>query len=275
MRVAPSRAFGVGTMHNNIRLKPQRFELSLGPKQVVAFLIAALVVLGSVFALGLGVGRKTDASAAQPLAAPRDALAPLDALAARDDSPPELKAPQALTDSRSTDKALPFPTVNSVNAPGVPGPHGDGRTAPELEMAPPPARAASPSLAAPSSPTITATPPPMIETSHTRSAPRGAREAKPAPRGQTSEHSASPGSQQSSSKGTYTIQVASASSRAGAERLAKQLAGRNPRIVAADVPGMGRRYRVQIGVFDTREAAKLQALSLSQAGIHGVVTPSR
>jgi hypothetical protein len=38
---------------------------------------------------------------------------------------------------------------------------------------------------------------------------------------------------------------------------------------------MGRRYRVQIGVFDTREAAKLQALSLSQAGIHGVVTPSR
>jgi septal ring-binding cell division protein DamX len=274
MRVAPSRAFGVGTMHNNIRLKPRRFELSLGPKQVVAFLIAALVVLGSVFALGLGVGRKIDVSAAQPLAAPTDPLAHLDD-AAREGPPPELKAQQALTDSRSTDKAFPFPTVNSVNASGVPGPRGDGRTAPELEMAPPPARAASPSLAAPSSPTITATPPPMSETSHSRSAPRGAREAKPAPRGQTSEHSASPGSQQSSSKGTYTIQVASASSRAGAERLAKQLAGRDPRIVAADVPGMGRRYRVQIGVFDTREAAKLQALSLSRAGIHGVVTPSR
>ncbi len=276
MRVAPSRAFGVGTMHSNIRLKSQRFELSLGPKQVVAFLIAALVVLGSVFALGMGIGRKTDASAAQPLAAPRDALAPLDeALPAREGPPLELKAQQALTDSRSTDKALPFPVVKSVNAPGVPAPYGDGKTAPESEMAKPPARAASPSPAVPSSPTITTTPPPILESPHALSAPRGAREAKPAPRGQTSERSASPGSQQSSSKGTYTIQVASASSRAGAERLAKQLAARNPRIVAADVPGMGRRYRVQIGVFETREAAKLQAVSLSRAGIHGVVTPSR
>ncbi len=262
-------------MHNNIRLKPQRFELSLGPKQVVALLIALLVVLGSVFALGLGLGRKTDVSAAQSLAAPRDALAHLDeALAAREDPPAELKAPQSLMDSRSTDKMIPAPTLKSVNAPGASVLHGDGKAVPEPEMAMPPALAAAPSPAASFSPTITTTPPP-IERSHTPSAPLGAREAKLAPRGPTSARSASAGAQQSSSKGTYTIQVASASSRAGAERLTKQLAARNPRIVVADVPGMGRRYRVQIGVFDTREAAKLQAVSLSQAGIHGVVTPSR
>ncbi len=261
-------------MHNNIRLKPQRFELSLGPKQAVALLIAVLVVLGSAFALGLGIGRKTGANAAQPLAAPRDALAHLDEALAREDPPAELKAPQSLTDSRSTDKMIPAPTLKSVNATGAPVPHADGKAAPEPEMATPPALAASPSPAASFSPTIATTPPP-IESSHTLSAPRGSREAKLAPRVPTSAHSVSSGSQQSSSKGTYTIQVASASSRAGAERLAKQLAARNPRIVAADVPGMGRRYRVQIGVFDTREAAKLQAVSLSQAGIHGVVTPSR
>jgi hypothetical protein len=252
-------------MHNNIRLKGQRFELSLGSKQVVALLVAVLVVLGSAFALGLGVGRRTGASAAQPPTAPSDALAALDeARAARVEPPPESKAQQAPSDSRSndeTDKTMPLPTVKSVNAPGAPTPHADGKTSPEPEMAAPPAIATSPAPEVPASPTITITPPPTIGDLHSPSAPRGG-EAKP-----------SPASQQSSSKGTYTVQVASASNRAGAERLAKQLAARKPRIVAADVPGMGRRYRVQIGAFDTREAAKEQAVSLSQVGVHGVVTP--
>ncbi len=252
-------------MHHNIRLKAQRFELSLGPKQVVALLVAVLVVLGSAFALGLGVGRKTGASAAQPPTAPSDALAALDeARAARVDPPPDSKAQQALADSRSkdeADKTMPAPAVNSVNAPGAPTSHADGKPLPESETAVPPAITTSPAPSVPASPTIT--PPRTIGDSPSPSAPREG-EAKPPP-----------ASQHSSSKGTYTVQVASASSRAGAERLAKQLAARKPRIVTADVPGIGRRYRVQIGAFDTREAAKEQALSLSQAGVHGVVTLSR
>ena len=140
-------------MHDNIRLKGQRFELSLGPKQVVALLIAVLVVLGSAFALGLGVGRRTGASAAQPPTAPSDALAALDeARAARVDPPPESKAQQAPNDSRSndeTDKTMPLPTVKSVNAPGAPAPHADGKTSPEPEMAAPPAIVTSPAPAVP------------------------------------------------------------------------------------------------------------------------------
>ena len=288
MRVAPSRAFRVGTMHDNIRLKPQRFELSLSPKQVGAFLIAVLVVLGSAFALGLGIGRKTDRGAAQPLAAPRDALAPLDeALAAREGPPPELNAHQALTDSRSIDKAMAVPTVKSVKAPGASMPQADGKVVhemaapPSLAVSPTPSPAASPPIATTppiATPPIATTPPSAIAISRplsaTPSSPRREREGKPSPRIQTSKRSASPDPRQSSSKGAYTIQIASASSRADAERLAKQLAARNPRIVTADVPGMGRRYRVQIGAFDSREAAKRQAVSLSEAGVRGLVTPS-
>ena len=74
-------------------------------------------------------------------------------------------------------------------------------------------------------------------------------------------------------KGAYTIQIASAHRRADAERVAKRVAARRPRIVTADVPGKGRWYRVQIGAYDSRESARLALASMS--GVHGIVTPAR
>jgi DedD protein len=74
-------------------------------------------------------------------------------------------------------------------------------------------------------------------------------------------------------KGAYTIQIAAAHTRADAERVARRVAARRPRIVAADVPGKGRWYRVQIGSYETRESARLALVSMS--GVHGVVTTAR
>ena len=76
-------------------------------------------------------------------------------------------------------------------------------------------------------------------------------------------------------KGAYTIQVASSSSRADAERLAQKLAARRPRIAVADVAGRGRFYRVQIGTFESQEAARRQLAALARAGVAGIVTPAR
>ena len=72
-------------------------------------------------------------------------------------------------------------------------------------------------------------------------------------------------------RGVYTIQVASSSNRADAERIARRLAGKDARIVTADVPGKGRCYRVQIGSFPTQEAARKQLPQLARAGLHGLV----
>ena len=76
-------------------------------------------------------------------------------------------------------------------------------------------------------------------------------------------------------RGAFTIQVASAQRRADAERVASKLSQRGARVVAADLPGKGRWYRVQIGDYPSREAASRQLASLSRAGLHGIVTAMR
>jgi len=283
-------------MRENIRLK-QPFQFSLGVKQVVAVLAAASLIMGVAFALGLGVGRKSSAAPAQPAGASRDALARLDEplTAGKEEPAPELKAHQALTDSRSIDKTMPVPSVNVTRA-AAPAPRAEERTAPEQEIVMPPAIAAPgpaplPSTTATASsatnptpatnpttttiPTTTASP-----TAHsTRTAvPRVAASSQPA-RPSTKQAKAPPASRSAAlhsrpkTKGAYTIQIASAHRRADAERVAKRVAARRPRIVTADVPGKGRWYRVQIGAYDSRESARLALASMS--GVHGIVTPAR
>jgi septal ring-binding cell division protein DamX len=270
-------------MRENIRLKQQPFGLSLGVKQVGAVLVAALLIMGTVFALGLSLGRRSGAGPEQPLAAPRDALARLDdPLPVKEEPPLELKAHQALTDSRSIEKTMPVPAVNVARAPPAPAAHAG-----EAEIVMPPAiaapvppsvkagdapsdtpQASAPTLPPPIAPMGSAAAHPAAASPPARAAaregkpeigeaPRPALRAKPKPKG----------------TGSYTIQVASTQHKADAERLAKRLAARRPRIVAADLPGKGRWYRVQVGSFETRESARLALLSMS--GVHGIVTPAR
>src|SRR6266536_4382244 len=117
---AAARRRGPSAMRENTRMKPQRFELSLDGRQATTVLVGALVILGAVFVLGLSLGRQAAARAA-PAVAVHDALAPLDQpLAASDEPPPVLKAPQALTDDRAIEKSMPVPQVRSARVPATP-----------------------------------------------------------------------------------------------------------------------------------------------------------
>ena len=298
-------------MRENIRLK-QAFQFSLGVKQVVGALVASLVVLGAIFALGLGVGRKSGPPAAQPAGA-RDALARLDEpLTGKEEAAPELKAHQALTDNRAIEKTMPIPTANAVAKAAAEEP-----AAPEQDIVmPPPIAAPGPAPLPPSaSSAVTASPPSQPREPSADRDERGRRFAPaaeapaiptPTPTQDRIAKSTSPGSKtparaakpsamstrhaaketkpaksrpgaaragKATAKGPYTIQIASAQHRADAERVAKRVAARRPRIVAADVPGRGRWYRVQIGSYATRESAKLALASMP--GVQGVVTPAR
>ena len=264
-------------MRDNIRLKQQPFELALGVKQVSAVVVAALVILGAVFALGLGVGRKSGGDPEQAPPALRDALARLDEpIAAKEEAPPELKAHQALTDSRSIEKTMPVPVVNaSPKASEMLAPLAEERAAPEHEVVTPPAIAAmDPAVSPNPNPGLTLAPvadsPPATPDRVVQPPRRVAKETKPVPA--STSRSADVRSR-SRGKDVYTIQVASTQRRVDAERVAKRLVARRPRIVAADVPGKGRWYRVQIGSYGTRESARVALLSM--AGIHGVVMPTR
>jgi DedD protein len=276
-------------MRENVRLRQQSFEVSLGVKQVAAVLVAALLLMGAVFALGLSLGRRSGAGPQQPLAAPRDALARLDdPLLGKEEPPPELKAHQALTDSRSIDKTMPVPAVIAPRGPGAAA-RAEEKSTHEPGFAMPPAIADQAPISAPAragaalldTPAAAASPaPPPIAPMEVAvpAAPPPQPQPQPAVRQSEREnrqpsHAVSHSRPGQGSAGAFTIQVASTQHRADAERLARRLAARKPRIVAADLPGRGRWYRVQVGSFETRESARLALASMS--GVHGIVTPAR
>ncbi len=254
----------------NSRVK-ERFELAMDARQVVAVLLGSLVILGGVFVLGITVGRQQTpaAAATATIAAPKDALAHLDdAMAPKAEEPaPVLKAHQALTDGRAIEKTMPVPQVKTTTVsiaaqsttavappatdPVIQPPAPEPAVAPAVPAATP-AKEAAPSRA-----------PAVAASGASRKA---AEKAKPA------QH---PARAEGARKGTYTIQVASVPRRADAERLAKKLSDQHPRIVTADIPGKGRWYRVLVGSYESQDAAKRQATSLTRSGVHGIVTAMR
>ncbi|HUK66501.1 MAG TPA: SPOR domain-containing protein [Anaeromyxobacteraceae bacterium] len=231
-------------------MSPQRYELSLTAKQACGVLVVALAVGGGAFYLGASVGRRSAEGAAAAPAA-RDPLARLDEpLGHGDEAPPELKAHQALVDSRSIDKSMPVFTVKAPAAP-VP-PASDEDKAGDENLTPPTVASAPGPLLVPTPPAAAAVAAPQAP-----ARPATAARSPVAP----SAH--------------YTIQVGSAPRRADAERLAKKLAARKAKVVVADVPGKGRWYRVQVGTYKTPEAARLQLASLEKSGVHGIVAAVR
>ncbi len=105
-------------------------------------------------------------------------------------------------------------------------------------------------------------------------APTSTSTSTPTPTPTSTSTSTSTGSAQHL-KAAYTIQIASSTTRGDAERIVRQLSGRQASIVVADVPGKGRRYRVQVGSYPSQEAAKRQLPQLSREGLHGIVTALR
>jgi DedD protein len=229
-------------MRENSRVRAERFALSLDAGQVTVAVLGSLLLLGGAFVLGMSAGRQAAAAHAAPVAT-RAVLEHLDEpVTTREEPPPELKATQALTDARSIDRVMPAvevkarPTATSTST---------STSTPESAPLPSPLPASRGEGA--SHPTATA------------SAIRTATATRPAqhlPVG-------------------YTIQVASSTTRGDAERIVRQLPGGQARIAVVDVPGKGRRYRVQVGSYPSQEAAKRQLPRLSRAGLHCIVTALR
>jgi DedD protein len=233
-------------MRENNRVSQEKYELALTARQAAGVLVVALLVGGSTFYLGTVVGRRSTEEASGS-GGPKDALARLDAPpAVHDESPPELKAQQALVDSRSIDKAMPVAaTPPALTAtPGEDDRAGEENTTPPSVVTTAPLHPALPPAVAPPLPN-----PVGVATHSTRPS--------------------------TSPSGRYTIQVASAPRRVDAERLAKKLSARKAKVVVADVPGKGRWYRVQVGLYPTREAARVQLASLERSGVHGIVASVR
>ena len=250
----------------NNRLK-QAFKLSVDIRRACAVLLVSAVLLGGAFVLGMGVGRQ--AALAGQSAQPADALAHLDEpLAPKEEPAPQLNAHQALTDSRSLEKSMPV---------AAPARQSAAAQRPEEQAAaepPTPPGVAPPAPSAPVSPPVVVAPPaavPSTVTAGPSAEPSPApRVAAPAPRSPARAATAASQGAQASSKGAFWIQVGSSHNRADADRLAKKVG--KAKVVAADVPGKGRWYRVLVGSFDSREAAKRQLASLSRSGVSGIVT---
>jgi septal ring-binding cell division protein DamX len=244
--------------HNRVK---NRFELALDAKQAVALVVGVTVLVGGVFVLGMNLGRRSMIAVA-PIAAPKDPLArldePLPVPAPVPEETVELKAHQALTDARPIDKALPVPQVKvatvAITPPAASVHHDypDRMSAlPDREGSVRPERSAR----------------------GAESKGGGAKSKGVLPESKAaSAKSKGAGAER---KGAYTIQIASLQNRSDAEKVAKKNGARNPRIVAADVPGKGRCYRVVVGSFPSQDAAKRQLATLTRAGVQGIVTAVR
>ncbi|HET9599006.1 MAG TPA: SPOR domain-containing protein [Anaeromyxobacteraceae bacterium] len=286
-------------MRENVRTGKDRFELSLDAKQAVAVLVASLAVVAGVFVLGMSAGRAAAVRAPAP-AASKDPLARLDEpIAAKEEPPPELKAHEALTADKPIDKALPVQPARAEVRDEAGGSAVEVTAPPQI---PRDATAASAQrVATTSTPSSNSTPiSSPVANEVVRPEPFGsglasvrperseakskgeayaqdrlrdatASRSRRAPNRVLTRISAPPASPH---HGAYTIQVASSQRRADAERAARKLSSRGARVVAADVPGKGRWYRVQLGEYPSRDAAARQLASLSRAGVQGVVTPA-
>jgi DedD protein len=223
----------------------ERFEFSLDARQVAAVILGSLGALGLAFFLGHALGQRVTERPAAVVRAPA-APAPADPLAVLDQAPrpdggevpAQLSFHETLTSARPPqDKLPPAPKVaaappteakgNPVVAALPPPPPSPSVPVAAVALAPAAAKAASSTADAPPAKPVAAVPPPSKPAVAT--APAG--------------------------KGAWVVQVGSTQDRIEAERIAARFATRGARVMAADVPGKGRWYRVRLGSFETREAA--------------------
>ena len=205
-----------------------KYQFSFDNRHVVSGLVAAAVVLGAVFVLGVVVGKKValDQRAAQ---AP-DLLTALDDKSAAIEKP----ATPTLTFQEELTKSSPAPSTPPAVSPAP------AQAAPQaLARATSAPVEAKPQLAAVPSPSepVRGAPPPQLARPVV---PVKAQSAKP-----------------EGKSGIFTLQLSSTQTRADANRFAARLRekGYAPTVVEAQVPGRGTWNRVRLGNFSSRETA--------------------
>ncbi|MGQ0506395.1 MAG: SPOR domain-containing protein [Myxococcaceae bacterium] len=251
-------------MRDAHRMK-EKFDLSLDNRQIVSLLIAGLVVLGSVFVLGVVVGKKL--STQDKTATAPDLLTALDEKAAalneaRDASltfqeeltrkgPPVIQAPAVHVGA-----SLPEPEALARKAEPMQAeaPRRRPVVAPEVGPVPPepPEESAETKVE-----TIHLPDPVKVET------PTPAAKTQPVATritqdgGGANKDSAAKRPTETAANGAFTLQLSASQNKAEADRFITKLRdkGYAPFIVTAQVPGKGTWYRVRMGSFANKEAA--------------------
>jgi len=205
-----------------------KYQFSFDNRHVVSGLVAAAVVLGAVFVLGVVVGKKValDQRAAQ---------AP-DLLTALDDKSAAIEKP-----------ATPTLTFQEELTKSSPAPSTPPAVSPAPAQAAPQALARATSAPVEAKPQLAAVPAPSEPVRGARP-PQSARPVVP-----VKAQSAKP----EGKSGIFTLQLSSTQTRADANRFAARLRekGYAPTVVEAQVPGRGTWYRVRLGNFSSRETA--------------------
>ena len=211
-------------MRDDYRIK-DKYELSLDNRQIVTSFVAAIVVIGTVFVLGVVVGKKL-ASASAHASAP-DLLTALDQRAAAMEQVKTSPPPEArLTFQEELTKKV--------------------ADSPPKEVPPPPESPAEPAKVASSE-----KPP---------SSPAAQTLVEELPREKLKKAIASlerPPREVSNPPVAFTLQLSASQTREDADRFAAKLRaqGYQPYIVESDLKDRGRWYRVRMGKFPSKEAA--------------------
>jgi len=213
----------------------ERFDFSLDSKQVASVILGSLGALGLAFFLGHAIGQRAADRSAPPARAAAvtpqaDPLAVLDRAprAGGGEVPAQFSFHETLTSAKPPqDKLPPGPKLPSP-------PAAEPKPAPVVAAAPAEPKAVPQAAATPAP----SSPPPV------EAKVAAAPVVPPAPPRPAT-----------SGKGAWVVQVGSTQDRIEAERIAARFATRGARVVAADVPGKGRWYRVRLGSFETRESA--------------------
>ena len=210
-------------MRDDYRIK-DKYELSLDNRQIFTFFVAAIVVIGTVFVLGVVVGKKLASAPAHPSAP--DLLTALDQRAAAMEQVKTSPPPEArLTFQEELTKKVADSPPKEV--------------APPPESPAEPAKIASPEKPPPSPAALTAVP----------ELPREKLKKAIASIERPREVSNSPVA--------FTLQLSASQAREDADRFAAKLRaqGYQPYIVESDLKDRGRWYRVRMGKFSSKEAA--------------------
>jgi DedD protein len=199
-----------------------KYEFSFDNRHVVSGCIAAVVVVGAVFVLGVLVGKKVASD--QRATRAQDLLSALDDKAAIDRpvTPP-------LTFQDELTKKLPEPSTKTASLPAPPeSVISQTETAPtEMKVEPPPA---------------------PVRREPTRR-PEVAEDKRANPKRTVK--------LEPKVAGAFTLQLSATQKRVDADRFAARLRekGYAPMVSEAQVPGRGTWYRVRLGNFSSREGA--------------------
>jgi cell division septation protein DedD len=247
----------------------RRYDLHLSGPQVVGIVVGTLVTLSLAFGIGVGFGRRL--ATAEPVlkVGPEPSAA-------------KVEAPDAgshdFTYQTELTKSDPPPPPRAVTPPAAVKPS-------TATVAPPPAPTPLPAAAAEIA-VDAGTPTVIIGAPRTVSAhaaepvdaeePPPAKAAAASPPKPVATHP-TPAPKVEESGDHFTVQFTATVNQSDADRFAKKLkeAGYSPSVVAAEVPGKGRLFRVRAGHFPTKEAAEsFREQALSKHQFAGMVMPT-